>query len=87
MLYEKTLSRKVVSVSTKARANENVDAITKGDGKHVSQLTRFFERLLNPFRLCCGRSNRVKPTDEIELATMGKILNLMRYVKCHLHGI
>src|SRR3954470_13742729 len=35
MLYEKTLSRKVVSISTKARPDENGGATANGNGKHV----------------------------------------------------
>lgn len=78
MLYEKTLSRKVVSISTKARAAENGDVSGNGHSKPISRLESALSRLATPFRMCWGRSKRAKPTDEVELATMGKILNLMR---------
>jgi len=75
MLYEKTLSRKVVSISTKARTEGQLN----GNGKKNVQ-SRFMKALAYvtyPFTACWGRSN-TKPTDETDLATMGKILNLMR---------
>jgi hypothetical protein len=80
MLYEKTLSRKVVSISTKARPGDNGVVVANGNAKQAdpSRLRKVIDGLATPFRLCCGRSKRAKSSSEIELATMGKILNLMR---------
>lgn len=76
MLYEKTLSRKVVSVSSKARADEN----SKNDGNGVAKeesrrgWTKVVEFLRRPFI-----SKKAKHDDRSkELASMGKIMNLMR---------
>lgn len=80
MLYEKTLSRKVVSISTKARPEED-DGPTNGNGKQEnrSRLRNVLDSAFTPFRLCCSRSKTTKSSAEKELATMGKILNLMRF--------
>jgi hypothetical protein len=80
MLYEKTLSRKVVSISTKARPGDNDVAVANGNVKEAgpSRLRKVIDGLTTPFRLCGGRSKRAKSSSENELATMGKILNLMR---------
>lgn len=80
MLYEKTLSRKVVSISSKAREDENGDVFTNGgDMKKLSRWEKLRGSLLAPFQKCGGRSKSTKPADENKLATMGKILNLMRW--------
>jgi hypothetical protein len=76
MLYEKTLSRKVVSVSSKARADENHKI--NGNGvttkSNRSYWTKMISFLSKPFW-----SKKVKDSDKSkELASMGKIMNLMR---------
>ncbi len=82
MLYEKTLSRKVVSVSSKVVSNSNYDNVENGNGKDVtkheekSAARRLFATLLGPFRAMCGR--RSKDKRKTNLASMGKIMNLMR---------
>jgi hypothetical protein len=79
MLYEKTLSRKIVSISTKARPEKNGN-VANGNGKQADRFRwrKVLDSAITPFRLCWGRSNTTKTSDEKELATMGKILNLMR---------
>lgn len=79
MLYEKTLSRKVVSISTKARPEENGNA-SNGNRKQASRSgwKKALDIAIRPFRLCWSRPKATKTSDEKELATMGKILNLMR---------
>jgi ABC-type multidrug transport system fused ATPase/permease subunit len=78
MLYEKTLSRKVVSISSKARSEENSDHATNGHGKQEeqSQWRKVLGYILYPIKTCCSRSKKSK--DKKDLASMGKILNLMR---------
>lgn len=80
MLYEKTLSRKVVSISSKARTEENNES-TNG---HIKQTkTVWWRKPLKYFtyffRPCCGDRSKAKSLKEDELASMGKILNLMRF--------
>lgn len=76
MLYEKTLSRKVVSVSNKARLDESAKvngngAANKQDRSWWAQVFKF---LVKPFR-----SKKSKTAGKSkELASMGKIMNLMR---------
>lgn len=76
MLYEKTLSRKVVSISAKARETNG-----SSNGHVKSEKTSTWRKALHyvfyPFTACLGRS-KSKKEDEDNLATMGKILNLMR---------
>jgi hypothetical protein len=76
MLYEKTLSRKVVSVSVEARADENVKVNGNGIAKKPprSCWAKVVGLLGSPFR-----SKKAKALDKSkELASMGKIMNLMR---------
>lgn len=82
MLYEKTLSRKVVSVSSKARIEENSEQTTNGHAKQTdsSGWRRWLSYVLYPLQTCCGnRFKKAKSPDKKELASMGKILNLMRF--------
>lgn len=77
MLYEKSLSRKVVSVSSKPKEGPEA-ANGNGIAELVSQGR--LRRLVN-YSLCCFRRKAKK--DEVgekakELATTGKIMNLMR---------
>jgi hypothetical protein len=80
MLYEKTLSRKVVSVSSKPEEDGNAPNGTNG-AKHGplsrwQKVPDFFKR---PFQ---SKKNVVvveaAPEKSPELASMGKIMNLMR---------
>jgi hypothetical protein len=80
MLYEKTLSRKVVSISSKARTEENHES-TNGHAKQTDTVgwrkpLKYFTYF---FRSCCGDRSKAKSQKEDELASMGKILNLMRF--------
>ena len=80
MLYEKTLSRKVVSISTKARPDGNGN-VANGNGKQadLSGWRKALGVAVKPFRLCWSRPKARKTSDEQDVATMGKILNLMRF--------
>lgn len=76
MLYEKTLSRKVVSVSSKARTDEAPKLNDNGTTKKASRSywTKLMTFLGKPFG-----SKKAKTVDNPrELASMGKIMNLMR---------
>jgi hypothetical protein len=79
MLYEKTLSRKVVSISSKARPEESLKVTNEHAQKAESSAWwRLFEYAAHILRPCCGdRSKKTQKKDE--LASMGKILNLMRF--------
>ena len=80
MLYEKTLSRKVVSVSSKPEEHNSTSG-TNGSVKIVrrSRWGKAVEYLKKPFQ-----SKKKTPVLESvpekspELASMGKIMNLMR---------
>lgn len=82
MLYEKSLSRKVVSVSSKPRTSLNAtrDSIHAEDSK-LSYIQRFVAYL----RSCIQRKPK-KTKEELEqekaedMASTGKIMNLMRYI-------
>lgn len=82
MLYEKTLSRKVVSISTEARLEENAGIVVDADDELAAQspLRKVLGIAFAPLRSCLGRSKRPKTSNGKDLATMGKILNLMRSV-------
>lgn len=80
MLYEKTLSRKVVSVSSKAIIEVEPERIPNGHSKDTdrSRLEKVKDVVMMPFRWLGGRSKKAeKPKD---FASMGKIMNLMRLV-------
>jgi hypothetical protein len=74
MLYEKTLSRKVVSVSSKVQPDQ-IESNGNGVTKEVdrSRLQKALDYLLSPFGF-----QTPTPKDKKRLATMGKIMNLMR---------
>ncbi|KAH8599971.1 ABC transporter-like protein [Bisporella sp. PMI_857] len=80
MLYEKTLSRKVVSISSEAKENGQHNGPLNGAKNEESQgiwpMVVYYLSL--PYRACCGRS-KGKSSDQDDLATMGKILNIMRF--------
>jgi len=76
MLYEKTLSRKVVSISSKPVDEGHSEANGNGTLKPAEHSRwRAFDFLVRPFRQY--RSAKSKDKSK-ELATMGKIMNLMR---------
>lgn len=81
MLYEKTLSRKVVSATSQAIVEPNAEDITKGLSKddETSPLEGVLNYLLKPLSFCYSRRSK-SPKENRKHATMGKILNLMRYV-------
>jgi hypothetical protein len=80
MLYEKTLSRKVVSISSKARPEDDLQD-TNGHAKKAktSIWRRTFEFAAFLFRPFCGSRSKDNFKKKDELASMGKILNLMRF--------
>ncbi|TVY13303.1 ATP-dependent bile acid permease, partial [Lachnellula arida] len=82
MLYEKTLSRKVVSVSSKPEEDDNSKNGTNGSAKSESRSRwrKAVDYLKKPFQ------SKTKtpvlesvPEKSPELASMGKIMNLMRF--------
>lgn len=86
MLYEKTLSRKVVSISTNPREAESLEAEVDGprsNGNSKPDDTTWWNRssrlLKQPFRASKKRNVKEEDSDKPkDLATMGKIINLMR---------
>ena len=76
MLYEKTLSRKVVSVSSKARADED----SKINGNRVARRASrsYWMKILDLWRMPFWSKNTKLADKSKELASMGKIMNLMR---------
>ena len=76
MLYEKTLSRKVVSVSSKARGDESDKMNGSGPGKKTARSwwTKTSKLLRTPFGSKKANTSQISK----ELASMGKIMNLMR---------
>jgi hypothetical protein len=87
MLYEKTLSRKAISVSTKSRA-ENESPVLE-NGRLKSQSNSFWINVLRfPVDLCRRlRKNKNDRTKPREQAAAGKILNLMRHVISYIRGM
>ena len=91
MLYEKTLSRKVVSVSSKSRepnVESEPEVILNGNGSSGTMKVtdrpwwkKVVDYVMRPFR---DRNDNSQPVESLEkskeLATMGKIMNLMRQV-------
>ena len=82
MLYEKTLARKVVSISSEAKPHTHTNGDANGIKKNEESrglMKKAVDYFLLPYRACCGRKKAKAPEKE-ELATSGKILNLMRLV-------
>lgn len=81
MLYEKTLARKVVSVSSKAKAviEVELETILNGRSKHEdrSRLEKVKDFVLRPIRWLRGGSKKSADKSKNH-ASMGKIMNLMR---------
>ncbi|CAG8949745.1 hypothetical protein HYFRA_00004066 [Hymenoscyphus fraxineus] len=84
MLYEKTLSRKMVSVSSKARNETNANGTV--DTEEPKNLT-IWKRILGHFKSPSkAKKQEEEQEDEspdvkksLEQASMGKIMNLMRF--------
>jgi hypothetical protein len=87
MLYEKTLNRKVVGVQFKTETEQSNGTSTNGNETPTeetpskspkSTMKKLWERVTEPFR----RSDKHAQAEEDgkQAASMGKILNLMRYV-------
>ena len=80
MLYEKTLARKVVSISSEAKPKAHEMGTINGTinkEEHERAWKKVVRLFLLPYRACCGRA-KVKTPENEELATSGKILNIMR---------
>lgn len=79
MLYEKTLSRKVVSVSSKPEEDGNT---TNGTNRAKHEPLSRWQKVLGFFQRPFQSKKRVvvesAPEKSPELASMGKIMNLMR---------
>jgi hypothetical protein len=76
MLYEKTLSRKVVSISSEAQPDDT--AKLNGNGVTKKARNSLWARTIDFFGRSLGlRKEKVKDKSK-ELASMGKIMNLMR---------
>ncbi|KAE8448168.1 hypothetical protein EG329_009772 [Mollisiaceae sp. DMI_Dod_QoI] len=84
MLYEKTLSRKVVSLSSKPVVEVDSEMAVNGNGngviKHeeLSRLGKVRNCMAVPFRWLSSRS-KTKQVTKKDTASMGKIMNLMRF--------
>ncbi|KAH6681518.1 ABC transporter-like protein [Halenospora varia] len=86
MLYEKTLSRKMISVSSKARTSENSNGHTNGNAeiKDRSRWMKLIDFVKKPFRSQkktpeVEEEEETAPKESLEMASMGKIVNLMRF--------
>jgi ABC-type multidrug transport system fused ATPase/permease subunit len=81
MLYEKTLSRKMVSVSSKARDESKSTTNGKWEPENPSMIRRlleFFGKKPHSAKPSLDNTEQV-PEKSIELASTGKIMNLMRF--------
>jgi hypothetical protein len=78
MLYEKTLSRKVIALSSKAVAEVDTDGTSNG-GKPAQKnwFSRTLGGLARPFLLLCGSKKIPKNDPSKQPASMGRILNIM----------
>jgi hypothetical protein len=89
MLYEKSLSRKVISISGKPLDDNKVmngnGTLEATDQSRLSMLTGYLRR--------CFRRKPAKSKEELaaekakDMASTGKIMNLMRFVKLLNHSI
>ena len=85
MLYEKSLSRKVVSISSKPQDETGVTTNGNENGVTKPVAGGMLRRSL-VYALSCFRRKTAAPKEEMadekskELATTGKIMNLMRFV-------
>ncbi len=81
MLFEKTLSRKVVSVSSKAIVEVPAGRNANGNGNGNAHIKRsnasWFQRIGALLAKVCGH-RKAKKVGGKDFASMGKILNLMR---------
>jgi hypothetical protein len=78
MLYEKTLSRKVIALSSKAIVEIDTNGNSNG-GKptYQSLFGRILDFLTGPFRLLCGSRKLPNNDPTKKPASMGRILNIM----------
>jgi hypothetical protein len=78
MLYEKTLSRKVIALSSNAIVEVDTNGTSNG-GKPAerSWFGRTLEFLAKPFSLLCGGRKMPKNDPTKKPASMGRILNIM----------
>jgi hypothetical protein len=76
MLFDKTLSRKVVSVSSKARADDNHKIDGNGVAKRSNHSLR--TKTIKFIKRAFGSKKTKSAEKARDLATMGKIMNLMR---------
>jgi len=91
MLYEKTLSRKVVSPPTPKEENsspiagESVKSIKQHSDTSDTYWNGLSRFLRSPFGILKTGSRQTEEVSRKEPASMGKILNLMRYVHVFFH--
>jgi hypothetical protein len=78
MLYEKTLSRKVIALSSKAIIEVDTNGTLNG-GKSAEQswFNRALGFLAKPFILLCSSRKSPKIDPAKQPASMGRILNIM----------
>ncbi|KAG9234433.1 ABC transporter-like protein [Amylocarpus encephaloides] len=87
MLYEKTLSRKMVSVSSKVQNEGNASGNENGvaKSKEMSKWKTISGYIRKPFQSkkvateVPPETNEEAPKESLELASTGKIINLMRF--------
>ncbi|KAG9245513.1 ABC transporter-like protein [Calycina marina] len=81
MLYEKTLARKVVSISATPETNGHDNSPANGNTKVHSQgaWQKIADAVIFPYRICCGGRKISHSPKKDALATTGKILNIMRF--------
>ena len=93
MLYEKTLSRKIISLQQKPR-DENSNPVPNGSQEGLDKVKSsrksvrrtFYEFVRAPWKSWKRVSSDLNTSEEVKQpASMGKILNLMRYCS-HLYN-
>lgn len=78
MLYEKTLSRKVIALSSKAVIEVDTNGTFRGrKNSKQSWFGQSLEFLAKPFLLLCSRSKTPKNDPTKKPSSMGRILNIM----------
>jgi len=86
MLYEKTLNRKILGakqeseVSSNGHSNGHFDPPSRQAKGLLNHIHSFFSSILSRIRSLFKRQEEEKTKKQDEAASMGKILNLMRYV-------
>lgn len=89
MLYEKTLARKIIGAPTQDIPTVNPSDSTQTDALAISHASAFYKTFHRAkeslLRIFIWRSRGKQTPKEAEMpASMGKILNLMRYDLWHL---